>query len=135
MGQGSVYRVSAESFLATLSTVYSRMLPERSSNMADKGITTSVHVVHVQFMSVCVCLVNTCVWVCGCVVFLCLVERILDQRLPRRGSSRDSVMVTLFQLWTYLEANGISDMETHITELAEEGITHSHTHTHIHTES
>ncbi|TMS05270.1 Rho family-interacting cell polarization regulator 1 [Larimichthys crocea] len=89
MGQGSVYRVSAESFLATLSTVYSRMLPERSSNMADK-------------------------------VFLCLVERILDQRLPRRGSSRDSVMVTLFQLWTYLEANGISDMETHITELAEE---------------
>ncbi|TKS74019.1 Rho family-interacting cell polarization regulator 1 [Collichthys lucidus] len=89
MGQGSVYRVSAESFLATLSTVYSRMLPERSSNKADK-------------------------------VFLCLVERILDQRLPRRGSSRDSVMVTLFQLWTYLEANAISDMETHITELAEE---------------
>ncbi|XP_076589432.1 rho family-interacting cell polarization regulator 1 isoform X2 [Chaetodon auriga] len=53
-------------------------------------------------------------------VFLCLVERMLDQRLPRRGDNRHRVMVTLFQLWTYLEANGISDMETHITELAEE---------------
>ncbi|XP_034443213.1 rho family-interacting cell polarization regulator 1 isoform X2 [Hippoglossus hippoglossus] len=47
-------------------------------------------------------------------------ERVLDQRLPRRGSSRDGVMLTLFQLWSYVEANGISDMETHITELAEE---------------
>ncbi|XP_035013111.2 rho family-interacting cell polarization regulator 1 isoform X1 [Hippoglossus stenolepis] len=53
-------------------------------------------------------------------VFLCLIERVLDQRLPRRGSSRDGVMLTLFQLWSYVEANGISDMETHITELAEE---------------
>ncbi|KAG8012283.1 Rho family-interacting cell polarization regulator 1 [Nibea albiflora] len=84
VGQGSVYSVSVESFLVTLSTIYSRMLPERSRNMADR------------------------------------VERILDQRLPRRGSNRDSVMVTVFQLWTYLEANGISNMETYITELAEE---------------
>ncbi|XP_008292679.1 rho family-interacting cell polarization regulator 1 [Stegastes partitus] len=53
-------------------------------------------------------------------VFLSLVERVLDQRLPRRGSSRDGVTVTLFQLWGYLESNGVSDMETHITELAEE---------------
>ncbi|XP_062245012.1 rho family-interacting cell polarization regulator 1 isoform X2 [Platichthys flesus] len=53
-------------------------------------------------------------------VFLCLIERVLDQRLPRRGSSRDGVMVTLFQLWSYIEANVISDMETHIAELAEE---------------
>lgn len=36
-------------------------------------------------------------------------------------------MVTLFQLWTYLEANGISDMEEHIIELAEEGISLTHT--------
>ncbi|XP_074487708.1 rho family-interacting cell polarization regulator 1 isoform X1 [Sebastes fasciatus] len=89
VGQGSVYSVSAESFLVTLSTAYSRILPEKASNMADT-------------------------------VFLCLVERVLDQRLPRRGSSRDGVMVTLFQLWSYLEANSISDMDTLITELAEE---------------
>ncbi|XP_044049146.1 rho family-interacting cell polarization regulator 1 isoform X2 [Siniperca chuatsi] len=89
VGRGSVYNISAESFLVTLSTVYSSILPERASNMADK-------------------------------VFLCLVERVLDQRLQRRGSNRDRVMVTLFQLWSYLEANNISDMETHITELAEE---------------
>ncbi|CAB1437804.1 unnamed protein product [Pleuronectes platessa] len=53
---------------------------------------------------------------CSCV----LIERVLDQRLPRRGSSRDGVMVTLFQLWSYVEANFVSDMKTHITELAEE---------------
>ncbi|XP_035859104.1 rho family-interacting cell polarization regulator 1 isoform X2 [Sander lucioperca] len=87
VGQGSVYSISANSFRVTLSTVYSRTLPERASNMADT-------------------------------VFQCLVERVLDQKLPRRN--RDGVMVTLFQLWSYLEANSISDMETHITELAEE---------------
>ncbi|XP_049430363.1 rho family-interacting cell polarization regulator 1 isoform X1 [Epinephelus fuscoguttatus] len=89
VGQGSVYSVSAENLLVTLSTLYSRMLPERASNMA-----------------------NT--------VFLCLVERVLDQRLPRRSSNREGVMVTLFQLWSYLDANGISNIETHIAELAEE---------------
>ncbi|KAM9854287.1 rho family-interacting cell polarization regulator 1 [Aulostomus maculatus] len=88
VGQGSVYSVSAESFLANLSSLYSRVLHERSSNTADT-------------------------------VFLCLAERVLDQRLPRRGS-RDKVTVTLFQLWSYFEANIISDMETHISELAEE---------------
>ncbi|XP_054475377.1 rho family-interacting cell polarization regulator 1-like isoform X2 [Anoplopoma fimbria] len=89
VGEGSVYSVSAESFLVMLSSVYSGILPERAGNMADT-------------------------------VFLSLVERVLDQRLPRRGGSRDGVMVTLFQLWSYLEANGIIDMETLITELAEE---------------
>ncbi|KAK5902832.1 hypothetical protein CesoFtcFv8_008051 [Champsocephalus esox] len=88
VGQGSVYSVSAESFLLTLSAVFSRTLPERASSMADT-------------------------------VFLCLVERVLDQRLPRRGN-RDGVMVTLFQLWSYMEANCITDMDTHITEVAEE---------------
>ncbi|XP_032380188.1 rho family-interacting cell polarization regulator 1 [Etheostoma spectabile] len=87
MGQGSVYSVSANSFLVTLSTLYPRTLPESASNMADT-------------------------------VFQCLVERVLDQKLPRRD--RDGVMVTLFQLWSYLEANSIIDMETHVTELAEE---------------
>ncbi|CAN9498825.1 unnamed protein product [Ophioblennius macclurei] len=53
-------------------------------------------------------------------VCVCLVERLLDQRLPRRGSNRSDVTVTLFQLWSYLEANSVSDVETHITELAEE---------------
>ncbi|XP_072242643.1 rho family-interacting cell polarization regulator 1 [Leuresthes tenuis] len=85
VGQASVYCVSVENFLATLSTVYSSMLRERADT-----------------------------------VFLCLAERVLDQRLPRRGSNKDGVTVTLFQLWTYLESNGNSDMETHITELAEE---------------
>uniref|UniRef100_A0A3B4WDN3 RHO family interacting cell polarization regulator 1 n=1 Tax=Seriola lalandi dorsalis TaxID=1841481 RepID=A0A3B4WDN3_SERLL len=89
VGKGSVYSISAESFLVTLSTAYSSILPERVNSMADT-------------------------------VFLCLVERVLDQRLPRRGSNRDTVTVTLFQLWSYLDANSISDMETHITELAEE---------------
>ncbi|KAK9517324.1 hypothetical protein VZT92_025206 [Zoarces viviparus] len=89
VGQGSVYSVSAESFLVTLSTLYSGILPERAGNMADT-------------------------------VLLRLVERVLDQRLPRRGDSRDGVMVTLFQLWSYFEANGITDMETLMTELAEE---------------
>ncbi|XP_028286967.1 rho family-interacting cell polarization regulator 1 isoform X2 [Parambassis ranga] len=82
---GSVYSISAESFLATLSTNYSSIVPESAD-----------------------------------LVFLCLVERVLDQRLPRRGSNRDKVMVTLFQLWSYLESNAITDMEIHITELAEE---------------
>uniref|UniRef100_A0A3P9III4 RHO family interacting cell polarization regulator 1 n=2 Tax=Oryzias latipes TaxID=8090 RepID=A0A3P9III4_ORYLA len=53
-------------------------------------------------------------------VLMHMTERILDQKLPRRGSSRDGLMVTLFQLWNYLEANGISDVETHVTELATE---------------
>uniref|UniRef100_A0A3P8Q0S4 FAM65 N-terminal domain-containing protein n=2 Tax=Astatotilapia calliptera TaxID=8154 RepID=A0A3P8Q0S4_ASTCA len=53
-------------------------------------------------------------------LFLCLVERVLDQRLPRRGSSRDNMMVTLFQLWSYLDSNAVSDMDTHIIELAKE---------------
>uniref|UniRef100_A0AAQ5YKY4 FAM65 N-terminal domain-containing protein n=1 Tax=Amphiprion ocellaris TaxID=80972 RepID=A0AAQ5YKY4_AMPOC len=85
VGHGSIYSVPADSFLATLSTVYSSILPERADT-----------------------------------VFFSLVERVLDQRLPRRGNNRDRVMVTLFQLWSYLESNGINDMETHITELAEE---------------
>uniref|UniRef100_A0A665UXE9 RHO family interacting cell polarization regulator 1 n=1 Tax=Echeneis naucrates TaxID=173247 RepID=A0A665UXE9_ECHNA len=53
-------------------------------------------------------------------VFLCLVERVLNQRLPRRGTNRAVVTVTLFQLWSYLEANAIRDMGKHISELAEE---------------
>ncbi len=42
VGQGSVYGVYAEIFLVILSTVYSSILPERTSNMADTGTTTSV---------------------------------------------------------------------------------------------
>ncbi|XP_021167391.2 rho family-interacting cell polarization regulator 1 isoform X2 [Fundulus heteroclitus] len=54
-------------------------------------------------------------------VFVCLVERILDQKLPRRGNT-DRQIVTVFQLWSYLESNGISDIEMHISDLAEEVI-------------
>lgn len=67
-------------------------------------------------------------------MFLCLVEQILDQRLPRRGNTGKGI-ITVFQLWSYLESNGISDIEMHIAELAEEGMgTHLHTpaHTHMH---
>lgn len=53
-------------------------------------------------------------------VFLSLAEQVLDQRLPQRDSNRDYVIVTLFQWWNYLEANGVTDLETHVTELAEE---------------
>lgn len=37
--------------------------------------------------------------------------------------------MTLFQLWTYLDANNITDLETHMSELAKEGNTHTHTRT------
>uniref|UniRef100_A0A7N6FDE6 FAM65 N-terminal domain-containing protein n=1 Tax=Anabas testudineus TaxID=64144 RepID=A0A7N6FDE6_ANATE len=87
--EGSVYSITAESFLVTLSTAYCSILPEKASNLADT-------------------------------VFLSLVERVLDKRLPRRGNNRGKVILTLFQLWSYLEANSIIDMETHIAELAEE---------------
>ncbi|XP_017285319.1 rho family-interacting cell polarization regulator 1-like [Kryptolebias marmoratus] len=52
-------------------------------------------------------------------VLLCLVERVLEQRLAQRGR-RDEPVVTLFQLWNYLESNGINDVESHIIALAEE---------------
>ncbi|XP_043981563.1 rho family-interacting cell polarization regulator 1 isoform X2 [Gambusia affinis] len=80
----TVYCVSVENFLSTLSTQYSSM-PHGGADA----------------------------------VFLCLVEQILDQRLPRRGNTGKGI-ITVFQLWSYLESNGISDMEMHISELAEE---------------
>ncbi|XP_061577575.1 rho family-interacting cell polarization regulator 1 isoform X2 [Cololabis saira] len=85
VGQGSIYYVSADSFLLALSEVYCNLLQDHASS-----------------------------------VFLCLTERVLDQRLPRRDSGRDGVTVTLFQLWSYLESHSISDVETHLTQLAEE---------------
>ncbi|XP_007577801.1 protein FAM65B isoform X4 [Poecilia formosa] len=81
---GTVYCVSVENFLSTLSTSYSSM-PHGGSDA----------------------------------VFLYLVEQILDQRLLRRGNTGKGI-ITVFQLWSYLESNGITDMETHISELAEE---------------
>uniref|UniRef100_A0A8C7IK45 RHO family interacting cell polarization regulator 1 n=1 Tax=Oncorhynchus kisutch TaxID=8019 RepID=A0A8C7IK45_ONCKI len=53
-------------------------------------------------------------------VFLRLVERILERRLPKRGGQAAREMLTLFQFWSYLEAEGVSELDTHITELAEE---------------
>lgn len=114
VGQESVYSVSAESFLVTLASVYSN---KATNNIADTGTTSSAPILYIW---VCVPCYNP--HVCY-PVFSCLVERMLDQRLPLRGS-RD-IPVTVFQLWTYLEANDISDMETHICELAEEGITYT----------
>ncbi|KAM9808076.1 rho family-interacting cell polarization regulator 1 [Neosynchiropus ocellatus] len=53
-------------------------------------------------------------------VFTNLAERVLTQRLPKRDGNRSSVTLTLFQFWSYLEANGITNMKSHVTELAEE---------------
>ncbi|CAB1313855.1 unnamed protein product, partial [Coregonus sp. 'balchen'] len=53
-------------------------------------------------------------------VFLHLVERILERRLPKRGGGAAREMLTLFQFWSYLEAEGVSELDTHIIELAEE---------------
>uniref|UniRef100_A0A8B9LN13 RHO family interacting cell polarization regulator 1 n=1 Tax=Astyanax mexicanus TaxID=7994 RepID=A0A8B9LN13_ASTMX len=53
-------------------------------------------------------------------VFLRLVERILEKRLPRRGGGAAKESLTIFQFWSYLEAEGVSELDTHITELAEE---------------
>ncbi|KAF7213679.1 rho family-interacting cell polarization regulator 1 [Nothobranchius furzeri] len=84
VGHDSVYAVSADSFLTTLSTVYSSVLSERTNP-----------------------------------VVLCLAERILEQRLSQQDDT-DGLMMTIFQLWNYLGSNGISDMETHLIEVAEE---------------
>ncbi|XP_020790863.2 rho family-interacting cell polarization regulator 1 isoform X2 [Boleophthalmus pectinirostris] len=53
-------------------------------------------------------------------VFRSLAEQVLDQKLPQRDSNKEAVMVTLFQWWNYLEASGVTDLETYISELAEE---------------
>ncbi|XP_072550752.1 rho family-interacting cell polarization regulator 1 isoform X2 [Salminus brasiliensis] len=53
-------------------------------------------------------------------VFLRLVERILERKLPRRGGGAAKESLTIFQFWSYLEAEGVSELDTHITELAEE---------------
>ncbi|XP_053090804.1 rho family-interacting cell polarization regulator 1 isoform X1 [Pangasianodon hypophthalmus] len=53
-------------------------------------------------------------------VFMRLVERILEKKLPRRCGSAAKEILTVFQFWSYLEAEGVRELETHITELAEE---------------
>ncbi|KAA0714938.1 Rho family-interacting cell polarization regulator 1 [Triplophysa tibetana] len=53
-------------------------------------------------------------------VFLRLVERILERKLPKRGGGPARETITLFQFWSYLEAEGVNDLDTHIPELAEE---------------
>lgn len=58
MGPGSVYSVSADGFLETLSTLYTGVLPERAGNMADTGWLVGWLVVRV-----CVCVVDTYVCV------------------------------------------------------------------------
>lgn len=49
-----------------------------------------------------------------------LVEKVVEQKFLRRGS-RSRLMVTVFQLWSYLESNSVRNLETHVAELAEEG--------------
>ena len=58
------------------------------------------------------------------------MERILERRLPRRSTDKDVVLVTIFQLWSYLEVEGIKDLNAHVSELAEEGVWTYHVHMH-----
>ncbi|XP_016391243.1 protein FAM65A-like isoform X2 [Sinocyclocheilus rhinocerous] len=53
-------------------------------------------------------------------VFLRLLERILKRKLPRHAGGASKETLTLFQFWSYLEAEGVNDLDTHIPELAEE---------------
>ncbi|KAI1889992.1 hypothetical protein AGOR_G00168620 [Albula goreensis] len=53
-------------------------------------------------------------------VFLSLLERVLERRLPRRGGGAAKETMTIFQFWSYLEAEGVNVLDTHVTELAEE---------------
>ncbi|XP_026143345.1 rho family-interacting cell polarization regulator 1-like isoform X3 [Carassius auratus] len=59
-------------------------------------------------------------------VFLRLLERILERKLPRRTGDASKETLTLFQFWSYLEAEGVNDLDTHIPELAEEGMFECH---------
>ncbi|XP_058849847.1 rho family-interacting cell polarization regulator 1-like isoform X2 [Acipenser ruthenus] len=53
-------------------------------------------------------------------VFVKLAERVLEKRLPKRGRSGRQELITLFQYWSHLEEEGVSALDTYITELAEE---------------
>lgn len=64
VGQDSVYSVSVDRLLRTLSTVYTSRLPEKTSSMADSGTNCAVGVsIH---LCVCVCFpwLHRCVCVC-----------------------------------------------------------------------
>ncbi|XP_058244535.1 rho family-interacting cell polarization regulator 1 isoform X1 [Hemibagrus wyckioides] len=85
-----VFSSSTEAFLQTLKNTYTGRIPERGANLPDT-------------------------------VFTHLVERILEKKLPRRcGNAAKETIFTIFQFWSYLEAEGVSELETHVTELAEE---------------
>lgn len=86
----SVYSTSTEAFLQALSDTYASKPPERGVGFTDT-------------------------------VFLRLLERILERKLPRRaGGGASKETLTLFQFWSYLEAEGVNDLDAHIPELAEE---------------
>ncbi|XP_036399282.1 rho family-interacting cell polarization regulator 1 isoform X2 [Megalops cyprinoides] len=53
-------------------------------------------------------------------VFLGLAERVLERKLPRRGDGAARETLTIFQFWSYLEAEGVSAFDTYVSELAEE---------------
>lgn len=80
-------------------------------------------------LALCVRTGFTCRFVCH-PVSQRLVEKILNDKFPQQ-SDRD-VTVTIFQLWTYLEANEVTDVEKHVSELAKEGITRMHADTRRH---
>ncbi|XP_041078106.1 rho family-interacting cell polarization regulator 1 isoform X2 [Polyodon spathula] len=53
-------------------------------------------------------------------VFVKLAERVLEKKLPERGCSGRQELITLFQYWSHLEDEGVSALDTYITELAEQ---------------
>uniref|UniRef100_A0A3B3R7V2 RHO family interacting cell polarization regulator 1 n=1 Tax=Paramormyrops kingsleyae TaxID=1676925 RepID=A0A3B3R7V2_9TELE len=53
-------------------------------------------------------------------VFLRLAERIQERKLPRRGAGGAREVLTVFQFWKYLDTEGLSSLQAHIVELAEE---------------
>lgn len=51
----------------------------------------------------------------------------MERKLPRRaGGGASKETLTLFQFWSYLEAEGVNDLDAHIPELAEEGMFECH---------
>lgn len=84
------------------------------------------HAIHIKQQQTCQnvflyasVLVLVCHFVCY-PVSLRMLEKMLNGRFPQQSSS--DVPVTIFQLWTYLETNEVTDVDKHVSELAKEGI-------------
>lgn len=61
-------------------------------------------------------------------VFRTLVSQILDRAEPLLPSSLPLEVVTVFQYYGYFTSHGVSDLETHLNQLAKQGGTRSLSH-------